>query len=195
MNSNHCQQVSTPLADGNVLIVGSLYDSTGPHPTAEVYDTRLNTFSVAGIVLSGRFSPRATLLNSGKVLITGGEEASAELYVPAAPAPVLRLLALPEGQPAILHADTHALVSAENPSNPGEALEIYCTGLIAGSTIPPQVAIGSRIAEVLYVGGAPGFAGLNQVNVRVPAKTESGIVGVWLTYLGRSSNAVSFPIQ
>ena len=195
MNSNHCEQASTPLANGAVLIVGSLYDSVGPHPMAELYDIQSDRFSAVGEVLFGRFSPRATLLNNGKVLITGGEEANAELYEPAASVQALRLLEVPGGHPAILHADSHLLVSADNPARAGEALEIYCTGLIEGSTIPPQVAIGGRFADVLYFGSAPGFSGLNQVNARVPSKTERGSIEARLTYLGRSSNPVSISVQ
>jgi hypothetical protein len=195
MNSRHCQQVSTVLPDGTVLIVGSLDDSTGTNPKAETYDIRSGSFSLAGQVLFGRLSPRMTLLNSGKVLITGGWLATSELYEPTPAAPALQLLAAANGQPAILHVGTHAPVSADNPATAGEALEIYCTGLIEGSVIPPQVAIGGRLAEVLYFGGAPGFAGLNQVNVLVPSKTAAGAIEARLTYLDRSSNSVSLAVQ
>ena len=195
----HCGSTAAQLSDGGVLIVGSLNDFAGPLPTADVYDPVAGTFSPAGAMITAHIDHRATLLGSGQVLVTGGPTSTAELYQPPSVRAAPVLLTAPGGAPgqgAILHGTTQQVVSAANPAVAGEALEIFCTGLIEGSLIPPQVAIGGQMAEVLFFGDAPGFAGLNQVNVRMPANASGGgAASVRLTYLDRPSNAVTLNVQ
>jgi hypothetical protein len=80
---------ATLLADGRVLIVGggSDYTSFLFIPTAEIFDPKTGTFTKTGSLATARTNHAATLLASGRVLVTGGYGAtaplaSAELYDP-----------------------------------------------------------------------------------------------------------------
>ncbi len=50
-----------------------------PQSSAEVYDSVAGTFAATGRMSVNRDFHTATLLSNGKVLVTGGRDASAEL--------------------------------------------------------------------------------------------------------------------
>lgn len=211
---------ATLLPDGTVLMAGGgLLNCTengvcmtSALDSAELYNYATGTFSATGDMAAGRFQQTAVLLNSGQVLIAGGVTgigsgtapnfaalSSAELYTPSVlvSAPVLFALSGDgQGQGAIWHAATGQIASANNPAIAGEALSMYTTSLVEGGVIPPQVAVGGRLAGVLYFGAAPGYPGYYQVNFRVPSGVAPGpAVPVRLTYLSRPSNAVTIGVQ
>ena len=82
---------ATRLADGKVLITGGRNASDTPVASAELYDPATGSFTATTDpdMTTPRAFHQATLLDDGKVLITGGENASgtavasAELYDPA----------------------------------------------------------------------------------------------------------------
>jgi len=105
----------------------------------------------------------------------------------------------PTGVPyaVALFANESVLVSPAQPAQAGDLVQLYATGLgataqpwPAGYVFPPgasypvadltsiHVAVGGQSADVLWAGMV--YAGLYQVNVRIPAGTGAGDVAVTL---------------
>ncbi|MBI4875650.1 MAG: hypothetical protein HY822_13535, partial [Acidobacteria bacterium] len=114
------------------------------------------------------------------------------------------------GEALLLHAD-YTLVRSGSPAHPGEVLILYLTGL--GNVSPAieegqaagdgssgrplnrvedsvEVLVAGLRAEPLFVGLAPNFAGLYQVNFRVPSEVPSGSIEI-LVRCGRQSSQES----
>jgi len=114
-----------------------------------------------------------------------------------------------DGSGAIEHSADYSLVTASNPAAPGEIVLVYATGLgpVSGNIAdgvpapgasaiqppcqPPGVTLGgafetsaSASANVLYAGLAPGYVGLYQLNVQIPASTPAGNTGLYITFPG-----------
>jgi uncharacterized protein (TIGR03437 family) len=108
----------------------------------------------------------------------------------------------------ILHANFQ-LADSAHPATAGEVVLIYCTGLGAVTNTPADgaaasgqstkvaasVTIGGKPGTVSFSGLAPGFVGLNQINVQVPAGLTSGNQNVVVSSGGASSNTVLLPVK
>ena len=118
-------------------------------------------------------------------------------------APAIFALAGGIGQGAIFNEDL-TLNSASNPAPRGSFMVLYATG--EGQTVPAGIdgtlaqapspvplfpvslSIGGFPADIVFAGSAPGFAGLLQVNARVPMEVFPGsAVSVSLTVGNASS--------
>jgi uncharacterized protein (TIGR03437 family) len=105
-----------------------------------------------------------------------------------------------------------ALVTTANPAQAGETVIVYATGVgpvdqaqttgeaaladpLARTKQTPQVTVAGRDAFVFFSGLAPGFVGLNQLNVTLPAGTPSGVQSLVITSNGIASNTVNIPIR
>jgi Kelch motif len=195
---------ATVLGDGTVLIAGGfgnpISNFRATASTAEIYDPASGTFSRTGDLTTARNGHAATLLLDGMVLITGGDGVgTAEIYYPATPVSAPRLFPVPgdaQGQGAIWHAETGDIASPSHPAAPGEVLSMYTTNLVTDGVMPPQVALGGRLAQVLYFGPTPEYPGYFQVNFRVPVGiTPGSSQPVRIIYLGRPSNKVTIAVR
>ena len=115
------------------------------------------------------------------------------------------------GLGAILQNSDGKLTS-ERPAKAGDFLQVYATGL--GAVSPPvatglgaplnrlsntveqaRVTIAGRDAPVAFAGLAPGFAGLYQLTIQVPAGLPSGRQPLSVSSGGRPSNEVFLLVQ
>ncbi len=119
---------------------------------------------------------------------------------------------LVNGRPAIFHASSNTQVTANTQARAGDFLVIYATGLGAldtaletGAPAPvsalartrtvPRVLLGGVAAPVLFSGLAPGFVGLYQVNIQVPAGVAAGNSTLILSLENAETAPLSVPVS
>jgi uncharacterized protein (TIGR03437 family) len=174
--------------------------NTGYDPTTGALPTTLGNVTVS---FDGQVAPLFFVRNdqinvqvpyevAGKttssMVVTYGGAPSAAIGVPvAAASPGIFQY---NGRTLVLNAVTGAIVDGANPAARGDYVLIFGTGpglvdppVATGkpaSASPynmarsPQAQIGGRAVPVDFAGMAPGFTGLLQINLRVPADAPTG---------------------
>ncbi|MFN7922441.1 MAG: S8 family serine peptidase [Bryobacteraceae bacterium] len=107
---------------------------------------------------------------------------------------------------------SYRVIGAGNAARRGQVIQLFVNGLglvtnqpasgdpasaaaLSRTTALPVVTIGGQAAAVGFAGLAPGFAGLYQINVTVPALLSPGQQTVTVSIGGRTSKASAIPVQ
>lgn len=110
------------------------------------------------------------------------------------------------------HAVDYQLVTAQNPSKPGESLIMYLVGMgatnpnvatgvpapggpLAEAAVKPTVTIDGQNSTIQFAGLTPGFAGLYQINFVVPSNARDGDLDVVIKQDGLAANATRLTVK
>jgi uncharacterized protein (TIGR03437 family) len=176
---------------GAVLNAASYVPGLVPGGIASIFGTRLGGQN-ARVLINGSTAsllfgndnqlnfvvPAATPIGTASLVVQSANTASKVIQTPVLPV-----------QPGIFFDPATGLGAIRQI---GDYLEIYATGLGALKA-SPEVTVGGKPVEVTFSGLAPGFTGLYQVNVRIPAGIPPGAQSVVITSAGVRSNEVKAP--
>jgi uncharacterized protein (TIGR03437 family) len=157
------------------------------------------------VELSGRSFANLTVRLNGVT-----SSSTTVLLSPAAPG-IFTVERSGRGPGVVVHASDFSLVTAQRPARAGEFLSVFATGLgattpsvasgspassttLAVTRIAPTATIAGITAPVRFSGMSPGFVGLYQVNLEVPAGLPNGQQTLILTSNGVNSNPVTIAI-
>jgi uncharacterized protein (TIGR03437 family) len=154
------------------------------------------TPSFANATQMNFYVPIATAVGTATVAVTAPSGAQNTIAVP--------VLSVQPGifDGGIVHSGSE-LSALTVPANAGDFLEIYATGLgptypsggLSWTSITPVVYFGSIPVPPVFAGLSPGFPGLYQVNVQVPAGLSTGLAPVVLTSGSTYSNTVTISVR
>ncbi|MBM3813506.1 MAG: hypothetical protein FJW20_17930 [Acidimicrobiia bacterium] len=148
---------------------------------------------------------------TASIILSFGEQTSPALQVPLLAAHP-GIFAFNGGEAIVVRAGDNTLVTAQRPLEAGENVYFYAAGLGAVSNRPatgaagpsnplaetltrPTVTMDGVNCEVQFAGLAPGFVGLYQVNIRVPAGLAPGSRELVLRLGGAASKAARVTLR
>ncbi|HZT30184.1 MAG TPA: IPT/TIG domain-containing protein [Bryobacteraceae bacterium] len=132
---------------------------------------------------------------SGSVVVNNGSQAlSGTMMVGQAGPGIFAMSGMGVGEGAMLHGTMWSAGPFSTTTN-GQATPVamFCTGLDLSTK--PAVSIGGMMADVTWSGNAPGYVGLQQININLPAGAAgSGRAPVMVTSDGQGSNVTFMTI-
>jgi uncharacterized protein (TIGR03437 family) len=124
------------------------------------------------------------------VVVTANNSVSSAFSVPIVPAApgIFATTANGQGQAILVNLQNYQVANSSNPIPRGSTAYFYATGmgslspavadgaanLASSSVAVPIVLIGGITAQVVYAGQAPGYPGVNQINVIIPDGAPTG---------------------
>ncbi len=213
--------VGAPLAPGSIATVfGSGFGSSPNGVTVLLGGIVAPLVSVLPTQISFEVPWQLSGLAQANLTVTSADMTSASIVVPlASRAPGIFMLNA-AGQAAATIANTATIAAlalsfpGSRPEQQGEYISIYCTGLGAVTHQPATgavalvdplsvsivnsmtVTIGGVSTPILFSGLTPGFFGLYQVNVQVPANSPTGLfVPITISLGGQTSKPATIAIS
>ena len=207
-----------PVAPGSLV---SLFGTFPASPAS--YSSLPLPFTLGGVTVAIGGTP-APLLFAGPTQINAQvpfdlADGAAAIVVTIGSTRLTGTASIARTAPGIFVDNGHAIAanqdysrnSASNPAKSGSVVSVYLTGegafvsRVATGAAAPQnplaytaatttATIAGRAVEVLYSGGAPGFAGLAQVNLRIPTGLSRGDYPLVLSIGNSPSNSAAISI-
>jgi uncharacterized protein (TIGR03437 family) len=129
-----------------------------------------------------RIPPALSGLSSAKMVVTADSVSSAPFTVPlTAVSPAIFT-------PGVLNQD-NTVNSPGNPAPLGTILQIFLTGMPDSGAVASVTIQNSGNLVPLYAGAAPGFLGLQQVNVAVPADLQPVTSNLTICVMGSGNQS------
>jgi uncharacterized protein (TIGR03437 family) len=212
--------IGAPVAPGSIATVfGSGFGSSTAGVTVLMGGIAAPLFAVYPTQINFQVPWQLTGQTQVPLTVTSADSTSAPIMIPVANQALGIFELNAAGQAAALIAGTTSIVAPAGtypgsiPAQPGQYVTIYCTGLGPVTNQPPTGAlassttlsytsgtvtasIGGVSAPVSFAGLSPGFLGLYQVNVQIPAKSPTGsAVPLTISIGGSTSNQATIAIS
>jgi len=181
----------------------AIYGTGMASATVSTSGTPLSLYYVSVTQINAVLPDTASGFTQLTVQNSSGEN-TINIYVEAAAPAIFTQDSSGSGPASALKSSDQSLVTAANPLQAGDTVELYATGL--GLTTPmngldyavqqPTVTVGGVACPVVFAGAAPGFIGLDQINCTIPAGlTSSATVPVVIASGDRTSNTATLAIE